>query len=128
MRALIRIAGRAGFAGMCLFLLALGSSGQDENEKQEHEQSALPENPFLSSPQDEMRRLLLQVKENLKAIDVHLTDAGVGAAPLEDVPSSGLDDLLHDARQQGEQVVSDIDRILEIARELRSSQGPGGPT
>lgn len=94
-----------------------------------------------ATPQEEMAKLFLEVESRMRAMGELLLDASAGdTSKLSDVAESGLEDLLREARPQagaaggasggasggvgdlllvsklhGEQVLSGIDRILEIA-------------
>ncbi len=93
------------------------------------------------TPQEEMAELFLEVESRMRSMGDLLLDASAGdTSKLSDVEESGLEDLLREARPQvgaaggdsggasggvgdlllisklqGEQVLSGIDRILEIA-------------
>lgn len=85
------------------------------------------------SPQQEMADLFLEVESRMRSMGDLLLDASAGdTSKLLDVKESGIEDLLREARPaggasrgvddlllvsklQGEQVLSGIDRILEIA-------------
>ena len=126
-------AGLAGLAGLCLLAAALASpaqeeQGPDDEGKKAPDEAELPKVPIgmeQNDLQEEMRKLFHEVERNLESIDVRLADAGAGMAPLAEVPDSGLDKLLRNAQQKGQQVVSDIDRILEIAEQLGGGTGMG---
>ncbi len=89
------------------------------------------------TPQQEMAELFLEVESRMRSMGELLLDASAGdTSKLNDVEESGIEDLLREARSQagasggasggvgdlllvsklqGEQVLSGIDRILEIA-------------
>lgn len=103
-----------------------GGAPPDEPAKAHEEPDDGPMRPeeVFGSPdpnqalQEEMKELFHKVERTLKSIDVELADAGAGFAPLDEVADSGLDDLLRSAESNSDQVVSDIDRILEIAEQM----------
>lgn len=101
-----------------------GQEGQEGQEGEDDEKPPLEElfnGPRGTDPQQEMLELIQRVERNLRTIDVLLNDAGAGDLPLEAAADSGLDDLLRDTRSNAGQVVEDIDRLLEIARQQGGS-------
>lgn len=88
----------------------------------------------LEPPKDDAQKELIQlfgkVENRLREIDKLLSQAGAGdISALSKVGPSGIDQLLKSSKSQGEQAVKDIDRILEIARQMaqqQSSQSSGG--
>lgn len=103
---------------------------EEEAPKPQSEPPAPVETPVETAPsmderQQELIDLIHQVERRLAKIDRNLSDAGAGVAPAEEVEDSGLDDLLRNAKDQGEQNIEDIDRILRLAQEL-SPQSQGG--
>ena len=66
----------------------------------------------------EMARLFQEVERNLIAIDDQLAAAGAGEIELSEVEESGLEKLLRSQKNKSNQVLSDIDRILEITEQL----------
>jgi len=77
--------------------------------------------PFLqggeSDPRQEMVELFGKVERRLNEIDKLLYDAGSGSAALSSQKESGIAELLERSKSSGKEVLSDIDRILEIARQ-----------
>lgn len=69
----------------------------------------------------EMFRLFREVEQNLVAIDDELASAGAGDIALGEVADSGLSKLLRSSKEKSDQVVSDIDRILEIVQQMGST-------
>jgi hypothetical protein len=63
----------------------------------------------------EIVELFAEVERKLREIDVLLSDAAAGDAPLEPDIDSGLADLLKTSRKRGAEVVAGIDKILEHA-------------
>lgn len=120
-------------SGILALALALGAaSGQDG----EPGLPPLPESltPGARDLAAEMTRLFRRVERNLTRIDAMLNDASAGDAPLSEIPDSGLDDLLRRAQADCSTVVSDIDKILELAQQQGSGScsrclktGAGGP-
>jgi hypothetical protein len=81
--------------------------------------------------QSEMRELFAKVERRLREIDRLLSDAGAGdTAALKNVKPSGIDELLRTSQQRQREVIDDIDRILQLARENqgRSGGGSGSPS
>jgi hypothetical protein len=87
------------------------------------------------SPQDQAQHQLVElfnkVETRLREIDKLLSDAGAGdTRALKNVGPSGIDELLKQSKKNGEEALQDIDRILEIARQMQqqsSGQGQGQP-
>jgi hypothetical protein len=83
------------------------------------QEPAPPEVEPASSPQADhqrMERLIGEVELRLRRIDALLGDAGAGdRAALAKVGPSGLDGLLKHGQDDARQVVTDIDKILELA-------------
>jgi hypothetical protein len=82
--------------------------------------------------QKELKELFGKVENRLREIDRLLSDAGAGdTTALAKVGPSGIDELLKTSKQRGEEALKDIDRILEIAREMgqpsSSSSSSGSP-
>jgi hypothetical protein len=69
----------------------------------------------------EMIDLFYEVERRLKEIDELLYDASAGDALAGDVAESGIDELLKQSTTRAEEVLTGIDRILEIAEQ----QGDG---
>ena len=111
-----------------LALLALGAAARDQDPGPT---PAPLEGPSAQdSAQDELRELFQKVERRLREIDRLLGDAGAGdVSKLEGVGSSGIDQLLRTARERQGQVIEDIDRMLEIAKQFGSTSesGGGGP-
>jgi hypothetical protein len=88
--------------------------------------------PQIPEEDAELVRLFLEVERNLKRIDELLNDASSGDVPLAAPDDSGLDDLLRSTGRESQEVLSGIDRILEVARQRgqgqpQSGQGQGQP-
>jgi hypothetical protein len=109
---------------LTLFLCLAGPAASAQ-EKPTHDVK-----PTLE-PQSELVELFGRVENRLREIDRLLSDAGAGdTRALEKVGPSGIDELLKQGRAGSEQAIKDIDRILELARQMgqqsQSSQsGPG---
>lgn len=85
--------------------------------------------PSLGDPQSELIQLFGKVETRLREIDRLLSDAGAGdTRALEKVGPAGIDELLKKGRSSSAEALKDIDRILEIAREMgqQQSSGSGG--
>jgi hypothetical protein len=68
-----------------------------------------------------MERLIGQVELRLRQIDRWLGDAGAGdTSALAKAGPSGIDELLKRSKDDARQVVTDIDRILELADHVHS--------
>ena len=81
------------------------------------------------SAQAEMRQLFGKVERRLREIDRLLGDAGAGdAAALAGAKKAGIDELLKNTQARQREVLDDIDRILELARQSqgRPSSGSAG--
>ena len=64
----------------------------------------------------EMEELIGRVEVRLRKIDRLLSDAAAGdTSALSRVGPSGIDELLKHSRDDAQTVVTDIDRILELA-------------
>ncbi|TAJ01873.1 MAG: hypothetical protein EPO68_18505 [Planctomycetota bacterium] len=91
------------------------------------EAAARPDDP--AALEARLKKLVREVELNLRAIDVQLSDAAAGDAPLE-VADSGLAKLLELTQQKSRSVVRDIDEILDIAEQMaqqkRQQQQRGG--
>lgn len=88
----------------------------------------------MSDSQREMIELFGKVETRLHEIDRLLSDAGAGdTSALKQVGPSGIDELLKRSKEQGEQAIQDIDKILELAQKMQqeqqssSGQGQGKP-
>jgi hypothetical protein len=78
--------------------------------------------------QHELVELFNKVETRLREMDRLLSDAGAGdTRALKNVGPSGIDELLKRSKKTGEENLQDIDRILEIARQMQqqSSSGQG---
>ena len=81
----------------------------------------------------ELIKLFGKVEKNLREIDRLLSDAGAGdTSALQKIGPSGIDDLLKKSQESGQQTAKDIDRLLELAKQLgtpqsSSSAGSGQP-
>ena len=78
-------------------------------------------NPPAESAQEEIKRLFGEVERKLASVDILLTDAAAGdTTSLEEVEAAGIADLLARSLELGNQLQTDIVRILELAEQ------PGG--
>lgn len=77
----------------------------------------------------EMVELFHKVERRLAEIDALLYDASTGQPSaregLASVADSGIGELLQRSQSQSQEVLQDIDRILEIARQFGQSQSQG---
>lgn len=104
---------------LALCWLALASPSQDPTPE------SAPRPDDREALQQRMLKLVRDVELNLRAIDVQLSDAAAGDAPLE-VRDSGLAQLLQQTQQKSRDVVRDIDAILDLARQLTPPSQQGG--
>lgn len=119
------LSARAAAAALALGACCLPAAAQEPGQ-----------NPFLPTPvsseansaEAEMRRLFAEVERRLRAIDLALSDAAAGEAPLATPQSSGIDQLLRNVQEQGRSAARDMERILELALQNggKSSSGQGG--
>ena len=80
-----------------------------------------------SDAEAEMRELFRSVEKRLKAIDELLSDASTGMTEgLDKVEESGLDEILKLSRQESQQVIDSIDRILEISEQQGQPSSQSG--
>ena len=78
----------------------------------------------VSEAQEEMLELFRDIEENLKTVDILLSDAGAGdTSSLSDVKEAGIGRLLENSREKSRQVLTDIDRLLEIAQQMGQQSG-----
>jgi hypothetical protein len=100
--------------------LVLPGAAFSQEPTPEPEQRSLPE---LIAPEDDVQREIIrlfhEVEQTLEAIDIELADAGSGQTPLGEGQESGIDRLLRSSQAKGEQAVSSIDKILELAQQLQ---------
>lgn len=91
---------------------------QDEGREEERE---LPEDLYENDAlREEMIRAFHDVERKLVDITTRLADAGAGEAPVTEVGDSGIDALLRSSRQKGNDVVSGIEKILELAERMNT--------
>jgi hypothetical protein len=75
----------------------------------------------------ELIQLFGKVEKNLREIDRLLSDAGAGdTSALQKIGSSGIDELLKKSQQSGKDTAKDIDRLLELAKQLGTPQSGAG--
>lgn len=78
-----------------------------------------PESAPGEDLQQEMLALFKSVEKRLREIDALLVDAGAGdTRRLQEAGPAGIDQLIQGSIQNGRRNLEDIDRIIEIAREL----------
>lgn len=72
--------------------------------------------PAAQGPQDELKELFQRVELQMQRIDELLNNAAAGnTGSLSEVGPSEIDKLLKATEKQGQEVIEDINRILEIA-------------
>ena len=82
----------------------------------------------MSESQEEILELFRDIEENLKTVDILLSDAGAGdTSSLSEVKEAGIGRLLENSRAKSQQILTDIDRLLEIAEEMGQEAGPPSP-
>ena len=113
----------------CVSLLCLNlgvSAAQEPSPEEAPTPLELPGQ--VSEEQEEMLELFRDIEENLKIVDILLSDAGAGdTSSLKDVKEAGIGRLLEDSRAKSRQVLSDIDRLLEIAQQMGQQSGSPSP-
>jgi hypothetical protein len=116
---------RASFALLTLCCLGPQAAAlQDPDNEEENAPIVLP--GMVDQAQEEMLQLFRDIEQNLRKVDVLLSDAGAGdTRGLAEVEESGIGRLLEDTRDRSEQVLQDIDRLLEIAEEMGQQSGGG---
>lgn len=103
--------------GILVVSSALGAlaAGQETAPKPELPLELFP----ADDPRNEIIRLFHQVEQELQAIDVELLDASAGRTALSEVGDGGIEKLLRSSRAKSDEVVSGIDKILELAAQLQ---------
>lgn len=111
----------SGFAAAALLALSASAAAQDPG----------PEIHPQDQAQQKLVELFNKVETRLREIDKLLSDAGAGdTRALKEVGPAGIDELLKQSKKSGEEAVQDIDKILEIARQMQQqskSSGQGQP-
>ena len=118
------------FAAFALLGIAAPVMAQDEEPERLGIEDLIP--GAEQDPQQEMVKLFQEVERRLKGMGGYLLDAGAGdtsklvsveAAGIEELlrngqrqPTGGVADLLAASEAEGQRVLEDIDRILEIAQ------------
>ena len=83
---------------------------------------------MVDETQQEILQLFRDIEQNLRKVDLLLSDAGAGdTAGLAEVEEAGIGRLLEDSRERSQQVLEDIDRLLEIAQQMGQQSSSGGP-
>ncbi|MCH2106086.1 MAG: hypothetical protein MK291_05540, partial [Planctomycetes bacterium] len=81
----------------------------------------------VDQAQEEMLQLFRDIEQNLRKVDILLSDAGAGdTSGLAEVEEAGIGKLLEDSRERSEQVLKDIDRLLELAEQAGQQQSSSG--
>jgi len=97
------------------------SALQDPEPEGENVPIELP--GMVDQAQEEMLQLFRDIEQNLRKVDILLSDAGAGdTSGLEEVEEAGIGRLLEDSRDRSEQVLKDIDRLLELAEQAGQQQ------
>jgi len=122
---------RAHIGHTSLALLLVGGLSPSAFAAQEPEPQEGPtpiELPGLMNEQEqEMLQLFREIEQNLRKVDVLLSDAGAGdTTRLAEIEEAGIGRLLEDSRETSQQVLEDIDRLLEIAQEMGQQSGSAG--
>ena len=133
---------RYSITGIALLAIALPASTQEVEEKAPERPSIQDQNPLAQDSQQEILELFKKVERKLRRIDRLLLDASAGdTSSLGEIDESGMDDLfqtppneqagagsssdlgamLSASQSQGQEVLSGIDRIIEIAQEAGSA-------
>jgi hypothetical protein len=100
---------------------------QDPQPEPEEENTPIQLPGMVDQAQEEMLQLFRDIEQNLRKVDILLSDAGAGDTEgLAEVQESGIGRLLEDTRDRSEQVLQDIDRLLEIAEEMGQQSGGSG--
>ena len=82
---------------------------------------------MMDETQQEILQLFRDIEQNLRKVDLLLSDAGAGdTARLAEVEEAGIGRLLEDSRERSQQVLEDIDRLLDIAQQMGQQSGSGG--
>ncbi|MDA1266011.1 MAG: hypothetical protein O2816_13100 [Planctomycetota bacterium] len=123
---------------LALTLLGAGSAlAQDESERPEIGiEDLVPGAAGQADPREEMTKLFQSVERRLKDMGGYLLDAGAGdtskiakldATGIEDLlrqgrpeapqPTGGVGDLLSISKAEGERVLEDIEKILQLAQQ-----------
>lgn len=77
----------------------------------------------VDDPQRELVELFGKVETRLREIDRLLTDAGAGdTSALAKVGPAGIDELLKKGQEESQATIRDIDKILELARQMQQQQ------
>jgi hypothetical protein len=114
MRRTFTASARIALAAAALTLAA----GATRASAQEPVPPTLPTLPQADDSREEMIELFRKVEKRLNEIDKLLYDASAGEVSLKgESLESGLSDLLKNSKSKSEEVLSGIDRILEIAKQ-----------
>lgn len=105
-----------------LLALALAPSAVPNADDPRQGEALPPELPG-ADPREEMMRLFGEVEKNLETIDRELVLASSGESTVQEVRSSGIEELLRSTGTKSESVVTDISKILELARSMDPKGG-----
>jgi hypothetical protein len=90
-------------------------------DREREAERKLPEDLYENDAlREEMIRAFHDVERKLIDITTRLADAGAGEAPVTEVGESGIDKLLRSSRQSSNDVVSGIEKILELAERMNT--------
>lgn len=86
-----------------------------------------PEEAAAGDPQAEMLRLFHRIEVRLGEIDELLAEAAAGdPSRIREAEAAGIDELLRRTIESGRRNIEDIDRIIDLARQMGSQQSSGG--
>ena len=115
-----------GFTSLALLLLGgFGPSALTAQDPEPQEGPTPIELPgMVDETQQEILQLFRDIEQNLRKVDILLSDAGAGdTRGLAEVEEAGIGRLLEDSRETSQQVLGDIDRLLEIAQQMGQQSG-----
>ena len=105
-----------------LFALALAPLALPRADDPRQGEGLAPQIPG-ADPREEMMRLFGEVERNLETIDRELVLASSGEGTVQELRSSGIEELLRATDATSQSVVTDISKILELARSMDPKGG-----
>jgi hypothetical protein len=118
------LTGLLAFGGL---LRAQEPTNEGPEEDQEIPEIVIPGLNGYDDAEQEMIQLFHEVERTLASIDVELYDASAGRIPVPEGKESGIERLLQSHGAKSDKVVSDMERILELAAKMGGScSRPGG--